>query len=116
MEIGELIKEARKEAGLSQKALADSLGISQQNIAQWESGKRNPKINSLLKIAFAIGLPYTAFLPAIERSYKYTKIENIMDDLNTTGQEKVIDYAEDLSKIPEYQAAASPDIEKDPRI
>ena len=36
----------------------------------------------------------------------------VADDM----QEKVIDYAEDLSKIPEYQAAASPDIEKDPRI
>ena len=107
MEIGELIKEARKKAGLSQKALADMLGISQQNIAQWESGKRNPKIDSLLKIAVAIGLPYTAFLPAIEQSYdcdtEYMIIESIMDNLNATGQKKVVDYAEDLSKIPEYR-------------
>ncbi len=54
--IGKRIKFARKNAGLTQTELAEKLGISYQGIAQWETGKRNPKIESLQKIANALSI------------------------------------------------------------
>ncbi len=34
------IKEARTQAGLTQQALSDMLGIPKRNIENWEGGKR----------------------------------------------------------------------------
>lgn len=54
MQIGHNIKNLRKAAGLTQKQLGEKLGISFQSIAQWETGKRIPKIETLRKIAAAL--------------------------------------------------------------
>lgn len=56
MSYGKRIKEARKEAGLTQQELAERLGISSVNISQFENDKRNPKFETLSKIASAIGI------------------------------------------------------------
>ena len=55
MTTGQRIKEARKKAGLSQKELAEKLGISYVGISQWENDKRKPKQDSLQRIAEAVG-------------------------------------------------------------
>lgn len=54
MSVGQNIKNARKRAGLTQKELAQKLGLSFQSIAQWENDLRNPKIETLRKIAKAL--------------------------------------------------------------
>lgn len=40
--LGDKIKQARKEAGLSQVKLARLIGTSQQSIIAWEKGVRKP--------------------------------------------------------------------------
>ncbi len=45
------IKTIRAQKGLSQKELGERLGVSQQMIGQWETGKASPKIETLEKIA-----------------------------------------------------------------
>ena len=54
MNIGEQIRNYRKKAGLSQKELGQKLGVSQQHIAQYETGKRMPKLETVKKIAVAL--------------------------------------------------------------
>jgi len=49
--IGENIKAARKLKGLSQRALAEKLGIAFQNLSVWENGKGAPSARYLLKLA-----------------------------------------------------------------
>ena len=56
MTTGECIKFARKRAGLTQKELGEKLGISFQTLAQWETGKRKPKYETLERIALALGM------------------------------------------------------------
>lgn len=56
MTTGENIREARKKAGLTQVQLAKKLGVPYQSIGQWETGKRNPKYETLERIASAIGI------------------------------------------------------------
>ena len=57
MTSGQRIKAARKAAGLTQQELADRLHVSFVNISQYENDKRNPKLETLRKIAAAIGVP-----------------------------------------------------------
>ena len=54
MTVGERIRAARKEAGLTQKQLGEKLGVSAAMIGQYETGARNPKIGTLIKIADAL--------------------------------------------------------------
>ncbi len=57
MTTGQLIKAARKEAGLTQAELATKLNVPYQSISQWERGTRSPKIETLERIADALGVP-----------------------------------------------------------
>ena len=57
MNTGELIIKARTAAGLSQKEVAQSMGISPQALAQYEKSRRRPKPATLRRIAEAIGCP-----------------------------------------------------------
>lgn len=55
MNTGELIVKARTDAGLSQKEVAQTMGISPQALAQYEKSRRRPKPATLRRIAEAIG-------------------------------------------------------------
>ena len=59
--IGKSIKAARKAAGLTQKELAQKLGISFQSVAQWENDLRRPKFETIQKIADALGVDWMDF-------------------------------------------------------
>ena len=45
------LKEIRKRKGVSQKELAELLGITPSALCQYEKGKRTPKIALLIKIS-----------------------------------------------------------------
>lgn len=53
--IGQRIKEAREQLGMSQEDLADALGLAFQSIQQWESGKTTPRANRMRKLAAILG-------------------------------------------------------------
>lgn len=55
MTIGENIRRIRKSKEMTQKDLAAKLETTPQNLAQYENGKRNPKPETLQKIADALG-------------------------------------------------------------
>ncbi len=54
--IGERIRRARKDAGLSQVDLARRIGVSQPAIATWESGVHDPRRVVLAKLADALSI------------------------------------------------------------
>lgn len=60
--IGEKIRKAIKEAGLTQQNLADKLGITNPVVNVWIQGRRIPNIENLKKIAVATGKPYSWFI------------------------------------------------------
>lgn len=45
------IKKARLDAGLTQKEVAEKLGVAQAQYARWENGGRNPKDETVEKLA-----------------------------------------------------------------
>lgn len=54
MDIGKIIKELRKEAGLSQTQLAKMVGYSQSVITKWENGESEPNVKAIVKLAKAL--------------------------------------------------------------
>lgn len=54
MSIHENIKKARKAAGVTQKDLAETLGVYQKDISRWENGERTPSIEALAGICKAL--------------------------------------------------------------
>ena len=48
------IKAMRQAKGLSQRELAERIGVKQESITQWENGKTSPKFERLAIIADAL--------------------------------------------------------------
>ena len=53
---GEKIREARKNLGLSQDALAQKLGVSKVTVCWYENGDRIPSLEHFLKLADVLNL------------------------------------------------------------
>jgi transcriptional regulator with XRE-family HTH domain len=60
------IKAARVNIGLSQKAAADRLGVSNKTLGNWENGITYPPADKILAICELYGVPYDMlnFLPS----------------------------------------------------
>jgi y4mF family transcriptional regulator len=56
MYIDQIIKERRSLLGITQQDLADISGVGLRTIKQIETGKGNPAMNTLLKIADVLGM------------------------------------------------------------
>jgi transcriptional regulator with XRE-family HTH domain len=52
---GSLVLSARLKAGLTQRQLADLLGVTQPVVAAYESGRRQPTVPTLMRIVSAAG-------------------------------------------------------------
>lgn len=63
MVIGALLKQARKDAGLTQKQLGEKCGMADSAIRKYESGRVVPKLETLQKLATALGQDVSMFLP-----------------------------------------------------
>ena len=59
---GKLISSIRKDKGLTQKQLADSLGVSNATISKWETGKGFPDISLLEPLASVLDITVSEVL------------------------------------------------------
>lgn len=99
MNMGEAIKSARKKAGLTQKELGKRMGVSGTMVAMYETNQRNPKRETINKIAEALGISKYDLLSAEDNDvYFYT--ETFSDIVNSLGNgfDMIKDTKEDGSK------------------
>ena len=64
MTIGEIIRKHRQKQGLSQQQLGELLGIkasAQQRVMHWETNRRTPNAEYLLKLMAVLHIPPAAF-------------------------------------------------------
>lgn len=82
MEIGNIIKNARNKAMLTQEQAAEALGVSRQTISNWENGKSYPDIISVIKMSdlYSVSLDH---LLKEEASMKQTYREFLEESTNT---------------------------------
>ena len=67
MTLGEKIKEARKQCGLSQEQLAEKMSVSRSAIAKWETDKGLPDIDNLKALASFLNVSVDYLLDDGER-------------------------------------------------
>lgn len=67
--IGERVKQARKQAKLSQLEVGVALGVSDKTISGYESGRISPPIDKLMKIANLLKKPVGFFIGVDSRQY-----------------------------------------------
>lgn len=66
VELGERIRAAREERGLTQRAAAEAAGIATDMISRLENGRyTSPGLRTLLRIAEGLGTNVAALLPDI---------------------------------------------------
>lgn len=62
MTTGEMIRTIRKEKNLTQKDLGLILGVTQATVGQYETNANPPKLETLERIAAALGVPLVALI------------------------------------------------------
>ena len=75
MEIKDIIKEARKKKGLTQRSLAELLKIPYQQVQKWEYGKNKPNFNNIIKLCNILDLDFNDIIFRQTESYNKTKIK-----------------------------------------
>ena len=139
MTLGESIRLHRKRKGLTQKKLAELAGLSTGAIQQYELNKRQPKYETVKRIAEIIDMsivtasrgrymdPYILPQPTMDDIFEglqfqvahgkdelHTKPSHTLNEseftlinyfriCNKKGKRKILEYAKDTVKIPEYQ-------------
>ncbi len=58
----EEIRHSRKEKGITQEQLAKISGLSRSSIINFETGRRDPRVRDLKKIAHALDVPVEQLL------------------------------------------------------
>jgi len=88
--VGKFIKELRKEAGLSQQALAEKLYIGREAVSKWERGMNLPTVDVMISIAefFHISLNELVY-GARETKENKEKIKNITITLYEANQKQI---------------------------
>jgi transcriptional regulator with XRE-family HTH domain len=56
MKAGQIVREARRRAGLTQRRLAEAVGVSQPTVARIESGTTQPSFALVARLVEACGL------------------------------------------------------------
>ena len=95
----EKLKARRKELKLTQKEIAEQLGISFQAYSAWERGVKEPSKEKVFQLENILKVP---------KGY-FTQIEivRLYHSLSKQGQEKVVLYARNLSQEEQAQKVAS---------
>lgn len=80
--IGKFISSCRKEAGLTQAALADKLGITDRAVSKWETGKSLPDASIMIELCNLLGITVNELLTGEHitmEDYKNKAEENLLE-------------------------------------
>jgi transcriptional regulator with XRE-family HTH domain len=91
---GELIREARTRAGLTQTELSERTGRDRSVIARWEQGTISPPVESLLACVHACGYDIPLVLVPLDESAD----QELRDELMSTPSERVARMLQELGK------------------
>lgn len=89
--IGEFIKEQRALKNLTQKQLAEKLGVTDKAISRWETGKGIPDVSLLIPLSNALEVSVHEILlgEKIEEEKKIEKYEETIVNTLTTNKKQI---------------------------
>ena len=76
MSLAENIKKIRKQKGWSQKDLGDMIGSHLSHVNRIETGKQNPSLEVLIKLADALGVSIDGLVRGSDEDFKEIRIED----------------------------------------
>lgn len=100
VKIGKFISELRKEEGLTQKTLAEKLGVTDRAISKWENGRGMPDFSNVKSLCDILNISFNEFIEGeriVKESYQKKLEENLED---------VFEHSEKLTKKNRYFTAA----------
>lgn len=63
---GKVIRDLRKKRGVTQEVLSGFACISRSHLAMIETGTKNPNVDTLWRIAEALGMPLSELISLVE--------------------------------------------------
>jgi transcriptional regulator with XRE-family HTH domain len=106
MTVGENIKKVRISKHLTQKEVATRCGMADSAIRKYESGKQTPKLDTLRRIAKALGVDWTELVPADQQPrtvIEHIKEHTLVDD----NGNKISDYQQNQQLYELYDLGES---------
>ena len=99
---GELIREARKRAGLTQQDLGELLATTQPAVARWETGKTAPSFERVVEAIRACGLDLGVRIVTADDQHALL----VQDNLRRSPSARVDRVAESRASIADLVASA----------
>lgn len=88
---GERLKNAREASGMSQKKMADRIGVKPATVEKWEAGKMDPRANRLQMLASLLNVPLLWLIAGSQKVPTSTTA--------TTNQEMMLQKIADLDSM-----------------
>lgn len=95
LDIGRKLREARKERGLTQDALASKLGTVTSYISDIERGVKSPSLHTFIRILEILNVPANYVLPGAwnsEEAHVGADIQKKVDSLTHKQQKFIADF------------------------
>lgn len=112
MNISKNIKAIRERFNLTQAQLGEIAGVSDKAVSTWENGTAEPRLGAIQKISDALNvrksdiidgdLAIDASPSPLQLSSREERLVVTFRDLNDEGQDKVLEYEEDLVSSGKY--------------
>jgi transcriptional regulator with XRE-family HTH domain len=105
---GDLVREARRRAGVTQRQLAERGGTTQSAIARLETGQTNPSFDLVVRLIEACGFRLDVFLDPYDDSdlaQAQAVLREPDADTRIDSMEAAVAFAEELRAA--YQAAVN---------
>jgi transcriptional regulator with XRE-family HTH domain len=96
--LGELIKDARKQAKVKQENLARYLGLNRVSVVNIEKGRQKPQIHTLVEISIYLNIPLERILEPLSSSLNNNFDKELEERITKEGVNKV----EDIRRIKEF--------------
>lgn len=93
----ERLRELRNNENISQKNLATKLGISQQLVASWETGRSTPDTDMLVQLAHCFNVT-TDYLLGLSNFKKQNSLSSNINDLILETENLSLEGLEDIKK------------------
>lgn len=108
MKIQQILREKRKEKGMTQEQIANALGVSTPAVNQWEKGKSYPDITILPALARLLGTDLNTLL-SFEDDLTEQEVWNFANSLPHIMQEQgyAAAFQQGMEKIQQYPTCDS---------
>lgn len=84
------VRDLRNQKGWTQQRLAHEAGITQATVSTLEAGRRQPNMDSLQKIAKALGVSIDGLIEGDSRSDEIRYIERVFSQIPEEDKERIM--------------------------